>query len=1105
MASRTRSTTSVRAIARARAFAAVTVAAVFASLITAPLGAQALDGPAASGSDLVEVTDSALASCLTSALDVAPGTGLTRDALASLTVLDCSESGINNVDALQFATHLTVLNLSGNGIADASALGALQSLKTLNISGQKIESQSVERAVLAILPAVKSPRGDSIPLAVSSSSEATGSIVGNTVAWACAGVGQLAWTVSAPFGSAEATTSFDGMVTQEVTEGSHGACSLVNTSSPVIDGTPLLDQTLTALTGTWDDGVTLFYEWSRNGIPVATADKPNYMLTDADLGSTITVTVRGEKPGHTAVALSSAPTAVIGGGILVTRSPTIEGTPTVGKTLTAVAEVEAGAWTAGTLFSYRWLRDGASISGATASTYGLTNADAGAAITVDVTGTKSGYAPVTMRSAATAMVDGGMFTAASASISGTARVGQTLTATAGSWSSTGAALTYQWNRAGMAIADAKGATYKVVATDAGQSITVDITGTKSGFVTLTKTSAASAVEKLLTKSSIPTISGSGRVGQTLTASAGEWAPAPVTVNYQWKRDGAAISGATNSSYVLASEDAGTAITVVATGSKAGYTPVALGSTPTSIEKVFTASPIPTISGTARVGQSLSAAAGTWTPETVTLKYQWNRAGSAIPGATGSTYKLVTADAGAAITVSVTGSRTGYTTITTTSTARTVEKLLTSTPTPTLTGTPRVGQTLTATAGAWAPGSVAMAYQWKRDGTAIAGATTSTYKLITADAGKAIAVTVTGRRAGYTSVDKTSSAKSVEKLLTVTPIPTLSGTARVGQTLKATAGTWSPATVTLNYQWKRAGATISGATSSSYTLVTADAGQAITVTVTGSKSGYTSVGKTSAARAVEKLFTVTPVPTISGKSLTGTRLTAKPGTWGPAPVTLTYQWQRNGTAISGATSSSYIPSAADIGTGISVVVRGAKAGYTSVSKTSARTAAVTLKTAIPRDGTYLVGSEIAAGTYVTNSATDFCYWERVSGFDGSLDSIVANDIGFGQRIVTISATDVGFTTSRCGTWIRLVDLKTSAKTTMPDSGVLAVGQQVKPGLYRAQDGNGGCYWATLSGFSGDLDSIIDNDFTYDAQPIMRVPAWAVGVEVSGCGTWTRIGD
>jgi peptidoglycan/xylan/chitin deacetylase (PgdA/CDA1 family) len=78
--------------------------------------------------------------------------------------------------------------------------------------------------------------------------------------------------------------------------------------------------------------------------------------------------------------------------------------------------------------------------------------------------------------------------------------------------------------------------------------------------------------------------------------------------------------------------------------------------------------VPTITGTPKVGQVLTAVPGAWGPGTVAFTYQWLRAGVAIPGATGATYKPGDSDIGATLTVSVTGTETGFTTATKTSLA-----------------------------------------------------------------------------------------------------------------------------------------------------------------------------------------------------------------------------------------------------------------------------------------------------------------------------------------------------------------------------------------------------------------------------------------------------
>jgi len=88
--------------------------------------------------------------------------------------------------------------------------------------------------------------------------------------------------------------------------------------------------------------------------------------------------------------------------------------------------------------------------------------------------------------------------------------------------------------------------------------------------------------------------------------------------------------------------------------------------------------------------------------------------------------------------------------------------------------------------------------------------------------------------------------------------------------------------------------------------------------------------------------VAATPTISGKTRVGKTLTANPGAWGPAPVTLTYQWLRNGSVIAGATGTTYKLKNADKGKRISVRVAGSKTGYTGDTRTSAETAKIKKK-------------------------------------------------------------------------------------------------------------------------------------------------------------------
>lgn len=171
-------------------------------------------------------------------------------------------------------------------------------------------------------------------------------------------------------------------------------------------------------------------------------------------------------------------------------------------------------------------------------------------------------------------------------------------------------------------------------------------------------------------------------------------------------------------------------------------------------------------------------------------------------------------------------------------------LLQATPTPRISGKVQVGSKLTANPGAWDAG-VSVSYQWLAGGRVISGATGREHTVRAADSGKRITVRVTGTKPSYESVSKTSAATGTVKTakLSKTPTPKVKGTAKVSRTLRVTTGKWDSG-VKLTYQWRTNGKAIKGATKSSYKLKRGDRGKTITVSVKGTKSGYTSVTKTS---------------------------------------------------------------------------------------------------------------------------------------------------------------------------------------------------------------------------------------------------------------------
>ncbi len=342
-------------------------------------------------------------------------------------------------------------------------------------------------------------------------------------------------------------------------------------SVPTVSGATTVGQTLSATPGGWGPGkVDVYYQWMRNNQAIPGATGASYVLQPADAGQAVRVVATGAKPTYTAVSLYSAPTAaIIPAKLTATATPQISGTAAAGKTLS----VKTGTWAPGPIsFGYQWNRNGKPIAGATAATYALVAADYQAKITVSLTGGRPGYYSATKTSASTKTVtQGAISKVGTPTISGTLAVGQTLTAGAGSWAPSPTGFAFQWYRDKTAIAGATAITYKVTSADAGHTLAVKVANTGGAFAKKSKTSASTAkISKLAWSAApTPTISGTAKVGKTLTVKVGAWSPSP-KFSYQWYRGKSAIKGATKASYKLTKSDKGKTVSVKVTAKKTGY-------------------------------------------------------------------------------------------------------------------------------------------------------------------------------------------------------------------------------------------------------------------------------------------------------------------------------------------------------------------------------------------------------------------------------------------------------------------------------------------------------------------------------------------------------
>ena len=182
----------------------------------------------------------------------------------------------------------------------------------------------------------------------------------------------------------------------------------------------------------------------------------------------------------------------------------------------------------------------------------------------------------------------------------TPRVGQVLKASTFAWKPAPVALTYQWFRKETAIAGATSANYQVQPADRGRRLKVRISGSQAGLTTAGRSSASTSMvaRGYLSAKPKPRISDtSPTVDQNLTADAGSWTPASVSLAYKWYKVSAkgrttTLKGATSASYTVAASDKGYRLKVKVSGSKHGYHSSSKTSSKTAKVAKVTAAAVP---------------------------------------------------------------------------------------------------------------------------------------------------------------------------------------------------------------------------------------------------------------------------------------------------------------------------------------------------------------------------------------------------------------------------------------------------------------------------------------------------------------------------------
>lgn len=347
------------------------------------------------------------------------------------------------------------------------------------------------------------------------------------------------------------------------------------------------------------------------------------------------------------------------------------------------------------------------------------------------------------------------------------------------------------------------------------------------------------------------------VGETLSASTGGWSNSPTSYAYQWRRDGTPIGGATNSTYLLVSADEGTTITVAVTatnafGSSAPAVSAGVGPIDPASVSYSAWNPADKTAGIDLTGSNLIAT------HSVGSGYSGQGVRATIGKSTGKYFSrhLVTAVVTTEYSLGVCTAAHDISDYGGVSTASNVFYLNGDVWTN--------GALVTSIASASTGDVVDMAVDldngliwfrtnlgnWNNNGSADPA---------TGTGGISLGVTGTvypcasmfyetevcqayfdpaGWGVSPPSGFSPWSAGGVG-VPANTALPSTTGTPTEGETLTATTGTWTNSPTSYAYQWKNNGSNISGATSSTYVLVTGDVGDTITVEVTatnGSGSG-----------------------------------------------------------------------------------------------------------------------------------------------------------------------------------------------------------------------------------------------------------------------------
>jgi hypothetical protein len=667
---------------------------------------------------------------------------------------------------------------------------------------------------------------------------------------------------------------------------------------PKITVQPVASTTVCAGSGTVTlsvtaEGTGLNYQWKR-GIFAVGGNSSTYSITSTPTSLESNFTYSVIVSGTCAPSVTST-NAVVKINALPAITVHPEPSTTLCAGLSTILKVEAK----GSGVTYQWKKDDEIIPGANTDTYEVisfvTDAASNSIYTVEVGGTCgspliSDDAEVIVDALPKITVQP---TATQTLCAGSRTVNLSVTAT-------GTDLTYQWQKDGVDITDAKSATYDVRSTATDLASTSIYTVVVGGKCTPSVTSA----EAKVIINELPRITVQPVAATTFCAGTPTTLSVTATgsgLTYQWLKGNTDISGATSATYAIPS----TAADAQSTSTYMVLVKGTCGSVLTSTDAIVKINSLPKITAEPVASTTLCAGLGTTLTVAATgtgVTYQWQKNGTAITGETSASIVVgsTTADAASTSIYTVVVGGTCTPSVTSANSTVVINALPSITTQPLATTAICAGTGTTLSVVATGTG---LTYQWKKDGTDITGATTASYAITTAAAdlqSKAVySVAIAGTCTP--SVLSANATVTVNQLPKITAQPTPSTTICAGS---STVNLSVTATGTgLTYQWKKGGTDITGATSATYdvTSTTTDAASTSTYTVVVGGTCTPTLTSANAVVTVNALLKVTARPAALTTVCVGLPATLSVTAMGTG---LTYQWQKDSVNITGATNAAY---------------------------------------------------------------------------------------------------------------------------------------------------------------------------------------------------------